>query len=319
METLLIVGGTGSLGHSLVRRLKDIYKIIIFSRDENKQWEMRRLFPFLTFILGDIRNKEHFERILLRYKPNKVIIAAALKHIDMCEYNIDECIRTNITGVQNVLNAITENSMRNLLPDLDTVVFISTDKATSPVNVYGMCKSICERMMAEKSFYLTSPKFVTVRYGNVLRSRGSLIPLFHEIGHDPNKTFFPVTDEKMTRFFMRLDDSIDLILKAIDEGKSGDTYIPRIESYRIVDIARCFREQYNKPIQITGIRPGEKMHECLINESERHRTVQDEDVYVIKPCYSNFDTKVDFKDEYTSATNLCTDMERIREVFGFEN
>lgn len=318
METILIIGGTGSLGNSLINRLKNIYKIIIYSRDENKQWALRRMYPFITFILGDIRDKDHFERILLRYKPNKVIIAAALKHIDMCEYNIDECIRTNIIGVQNVLNAITENSMRNLLPMLDTVVFISTDKATSPVNVYGMCKSICERMMAEKSYYLPSPKFVSVRYGNVLRSRGSLIPLFHEIGQDPEKKFFPITDEKMTRFFMRLDQSIDLILQAIKDGESGDTYIPRIESYRIMDIATAFSEHYKKPIQVMGVRPGEKMHECLINESERHRTVQKDNVYVIKPCYANIQGKVDFEHEYTSASILCTDMNRIKNVIELE-
>lgn len=316
MQTLLIVGGTGSLGRSLINRLKNVYKIIIYSRDENKQWELKRLFPFLTLILGDVRDKEHFERILLRYKPNKIIIAAALKHIDVCELNIDECIRTNITGIQNVLNAVTENSMRNLLPNLDTVVFISTDKATSPVNVYGMCKSICERMMAEKSFYLTSPKFVTVRYGNVLQSRGSLIPLFHEIGKDSTKTHFPITHEDMTRFFMRLDDSIDLILNAIENGVSGDTFIPRIESYKILDIAKAFSELYNKPIKIVGIRPGEKMHECLINESERHRTVQQGNVYIIKPCYANFDSVVDFENEYTSATYLCTDSNKIKSVFG---
>lgn len=318
MESLLIVGGTGSLGHSLIVRLKNRYKIIIYSRDENKQWALRRQYPFITFVLGDIRDKEHFERILLRYKPNKVIIAAALKHIDVCEYNIDECIRTNINGIQNVLNAITENSMRNLLPNLDTVVFISTDKATSPVNVYGMCKSICERMMAEKSFYLSSPKFVSVRYGNVLQSRGSLIPLFHEIGQDSKRDHFPITDEKMTRFFMRLDDSIDLILNAIETGESGDTYIPRIKSYRIADIARVFSEHYNKPVKITGIRPGEKMHECLINESERHRTVLKDNVYVIKSCYKSVDSKVDFENEYTSATDLCTDLDEIRRMVNLE-
>ena len=311
METMLIIGGTGSLGHSLVRRLMHIYKIVIMSRDENKQWAMRKKYPGLVYIIGDMRDKIRLESILFRVKPNKIIIAGALKHIDICEHNVDECISTNIIGIQNTINTIAENAAKNLLPDLNTVVFISTDKATSPVNVYGMCKAICERMVAEKSLYLKQPRFLSVRYGNVLSSRGSLFPLFHDIGQDDSKDCFPVTNSEMTRFFMHLDESIDLILKSIEYGESGDTFIPKVRSYRIVDIANRFSKRYGKPIKVIGNRPGEKLHECLINESEKYRTLQKESYYVIKPCYQNLQSNVDFPGEYTSEFSLSVDMVEI--------
>lgn len=311
METLLIIGGTGSLGYSLVRRLNRCYKIAIMSRDENKQWAMRQKYPDLTYVIGDMRDKNRFENILFRIRPNKIIIAAALKHIDICEYNISECISTNIIGVQNIVDTVAENSVKNLIPELDTVLFTSTDKATSPVNAYGMCKALCERVIAEKSLYLKHPRFLTVRYGNVLKSRGSLFPLFHEFGQNPDKDSFPVTNSEMTRFFMDLDDSINLILQCIQFGESGDTFIPKVKSYRIHDIAKGFSRKYGKPVAIVGNRPGEKLHECLINESEKHRTIQQDNYYVIKPCYKNLQTTVDFQREYTSEFSLCTDASEI--------
>lgn len=311
METLMIIGGTGSLGHCFVKKYFDKFKIIIVSRDENKQWKMKKLFPFLTMVLCDIRHKENLENVLLRYKPNRIIIAAALKHIDICENNINECILTNITGIQNIIDCICENISKGNLKELECVIFTSTDKAVSPVNVYGMCKSVCERLMAEKSLYFTKPKFITVRYGNVLYSRGSLFQFFKEIGNNPEKKFFPVTDTNMTRFFIKLEESVELILKAMSEGKSGDTYIPKLLSYRIIDIAKAFSEKYNKPIKIVGVRPGEKLHECLINESEKFRTIQEKDTYIIKPCYTNFESSVDFLQEYTSAQNICENKQKI--------
>lgn len=310
METILFIGGTGSLGNWFVERLRAKYKIVILSRDEDKQWKMKTKYPELTYILCDIREKICLEHAILQTKPHKIIIAAALKHIDQCEYNIDQCILTNIIGVQNVINIVIENVLKNLLQELKTVLFISTDKAVSPVNVYGMCKSICERMLIEKSRYIQKPKFINVRYGNVINSRGSLIPLFHQIGEDPQKKFFPVTDERMTRFLLPLDGAVDLILNAMENGESGDIFIPRIVSYKIIDIAQAFSKKYNKPIQIIGIRPGEKIHECLINESEKYRTVQTDNAYIIKP---NLVSQVDFEtEEYNSATNICTDQEKIK-------
>jgi FlaA1/EpsC-like NDP-sugar epimerase len=299
-EKLLIIGGTGSLGNCIVEKLNHIYKISILSRDENKQWLMRNKYSDIDFHLGDIRNKDVLEEKFCCIKPNIIIIAAALKHIDTCEYNVGECILTNIVGVENVVRTIVNLCNKNMLPELKTVCYISTDKASSPVNVYGMCKSVGERIVAEKSLMLNKPKFVIVRYGNVVNSRGSIIPLFETIGKSEQKKSFPVTHPEMTRFFLTLEDGVNLIKKAIDEGDNGDTYIPIVNSYKIMDIAKIYSEMYNKPITITGIRPGEKLHECLINDSEKFRTIKKGDVYVIKPCYKNIDYKVDFDHEYTS-------------------
>ena len=331
MEKLLIIGGTGSLGTCLLKLLSSKYEIIILSRDENKQWLLKQKYPSSVFILGDIRNREVIEERISELKPDRIIIASALKHIDICERNVAECIATNVIGIQNVINAISHLSNMNAIPNLKVVCFLSTDKAVSPVNVYGMCKSLAERIVVEKSLthnqaslrsrIKESPRFVIVRYGNVLSSRGSIIPLFHKIGKDKNRDCFPVTDFEMTRFFLTLEDGVNLIERAMDEGESGDTYVPKIKSYDIYDIAKLFSKRYNKPIQLTGIRPGEKLHECLINESERIRTIKKDNIYIIKPCYTPIEVteenSVDFNFEYTSnrdvssSENLNIDIEEI--------
>lgn len=281
MKSLLIIGGTGSLGNALISILLNKYNIFIVSRDEDKQYRMKKLYPSISFFLCDIRNKERIQAIILKINPDIIIHASALKHIDICESNIDECILTNITGTQNVVNSIIEN--RDKLK-LEVFVFISTDKATSPVNVYGMCKGISEKIVVDKSNY-DSPKFVVVRYGNVLNSRGSLIPLFHEIGKDPKQDCFRVTHKDMTRFFLSLNKAIELIINAIENGSSGDIFIPKTNSFKIMDIANLFSKKYNKPVKIVGCRPGEKIHECLINESESLRTIEKDSYFIIKPNY----------------------------------
>lgn len=310
-KKLLVIGGTGSLGTRIIQQLSDKYDIYVISRDENKQWKLKQEYPHITFILGNMRNKSTIEEKLYAIRPNKIIIAAALKHIDICEYNVAECIQTNIIGVQNVVDTIANISNKNMLPELEVVCFVSTDKATSPVNVYGMCKSVAERLIVEKSLTISKPKFVVVRYGNVLNSRGSIIPLFTQIAQDENKKFFTVTHPGMTRFFLSLEDGINLIEKAMDEGESGDTYVPVIHAFKIIDIAKYFSKKYNKPIKIMGIRPGEKLHECLINESERYRTIKKGDVYVIKPCYKEIEPRVDFEFEYTSNIALGANVNSI--------
>jgi UDP-N-acetylglucosamine 4,6-dehydratase len=305
MKTLLIFGGTGSLGHKLVERYIHIYNIVIYSRDETKHWLMRQKYKHknIQWIIGCIRDKEAVQTTLFRVKPSIIIIASALKHIDQCEKNIDECVKTNLIGVQNIINISYKNSLNNTLHSLEKVLFISTDKACSPVNVYGMCKSICERMMVEKAHYTNTPKFINVRYGNVINSRGSLIPLFHSIGKSDSK-HFPVTDKKMTRFFMSLDESVQLIHNALKNGESGDTFIPKAKSYKIIDIIQIFSELYNKPIIEIGLRPGEKLREVLINDTEVHRTISTPDNYIIKPCYNNVTSNIDLP-EFDSTTNLC--------------
>jgi UDP-N-acetylglucosamine 4,6-dehydratase len=311
MKTLLIFGGSGSLGYSLIEKYKNIYKIIIVSRDETKHWIMKQIFVNYNIIweLGCIRNKTRVEEIIFKHTPNIIIIASAMKHIDQCENSIDECINTNILGIQNIINTIYINSLKNQIGFLETVLFISTDKACSPVNAYGMCKALSERIIIEKSNLIKSPKMLVVRYGNVITSRGSLLPFFHDIGIDDNSVFFPVTDNRMTRFFMTLDDSIKLIDTAINEGKSGDTYIPIVKSYKILDIAEMFSKKYNKPIKETKLRPGEKLYEQLINLTEIGRTIKKDSNYIIKPCYKNISTN-ELVNEYTS-NNFISDVNEL--------
>ena len=298
-KTILVIGGTGSLGNILTEYLYKQNKIIVFSRDENKQWAMKMKYPTVNFVIGDIRNTESVEQCLRNYKPNIILIVSALKHIDICEYNINECINTNILGTKNVIDI----SIKLNDPNLDTICFISTDKACSPINIYGQCKAVSEKIVISSSLNNTHIKFVCVRYGNVLNSRGSIIPKFNEIGTDSAHTFFPVTVDTMTRFLMTLDQSFKLIMMAIIHGNSGDIWIPFIDSFKIVDIANYFSKKYNKPIKITGIRPGEKIHECLINQYEAPRTeyklIDAEKYYVIKPCYKDYNLK-NITEEYSS-------------------
>lgn len=311
LETLLIIGGTGSLGHCLVKFFGKKYSIVILSRDENKQWNMRQLYPNLTYILADIRDKEVIQEKIYAVQPHKIIIAAAMKHIDICEYNIGECVRTNVIGIQNVVDIIANISNTQILSNLNTVCYISTDKAVSPVNAYGLSKSLGERLVIEKSLTIKKPKFVVVRYGNVLNSRGSVIPFFHKVGQDENKDFFPVTHPDMTRFLLTLEKGVELVEQAMEFGENGDTFIPQVKSYKIIDIAKKFSQRYNKPIKIVGIRPGEKLHECLINQSEKYRTIQKGDVYVLKPCYKNIESKTDFEFEYTSDLNVENNIDEL--------
>ena len=200
-KKILIIGGTGSLGNALTDRYVSDNEIMIYSRSENNQWLMNQKYNSsnLTFFVGDIRDKERLETSIFRFKPNIVIIAAALKHIDICENNINECINTNIDGVRNVVNLITTYSLIDSISFLETVLFVSTDKACAPVNTYGMCKSVSERIMIEKTQFLSTPKFINVRYGNVLSSRGSLIPFYKNLVRNKDTKFIPITDLNMTK------------------------------------------------------------------------------------------------------------------------
>jgi UDP-N-acetylglucosamine 4,6-dehydratase len=272
-KTILLFGGTGSLGYEIVKRYITNNKIINYSRDECKHWKMKLDFnnnPNLSFIIGDIINKNKIEETLLRVQPNIIIIASAMKHIDQCEYNTDQSLNTNLLGIKNILDLIELHKI-NLSSNLETVLFVSSDKACSPINVYGMCKSLSETLIVEKSFYIKNFKFVNIRYGNVLNSRGSIIPLLHTIGTDSLKTHFTLTNENMTRFVMTLEQSVDLIEHTILNGESGDTVIPKLVSMKVKDLVEIFSEKYNKPILITGIKPGEKLLESLINESQSAR------------------------------------------------
>jgi nucleoside-diphosphate-sugar epimerase len=286
-KTILIFGGTGSLGYELVKRYIDNNIIYNYSRDECKHWQMKLDFNHnknLNFIIGDVINKNKIEETLLRIKPNIIIIASAMKHIDQCEYNTDQSLNTNLLGVKNILDLIEIHKM-TLKDILQTVLFVSSDKACSPINVYGMCKALSETLIVEKSYYIKDFKFVNIRYGNVLNSRGSIIPLLHTIGSDPNKECFTLTNDKMTRFVMTLEQSVHLIEHTIINGESGDTVIPKLISMNVKDLVELFSEKYNKPIKITGIKPGEKLLESLINKSQSGRIKINGEYTHIKSIY----------------------------------
>jgi len=304
-KKILIIGGTGSLGYELVKRYIDINTIYLFSRDESKHWKMNIDFnkhTNLNFIIGDIRDYDKINQSLLRIHPDIIILADEMKHIDKCEFESDQCIKTNIQGTQNVLDCIERNIDK--LINLETVCFISTDKACSPVNIYGMSKAISESLMVEKSKYISNIKFVCVRYGNVLNSKGSIIPILHELGKNPDVKSFTLTDKNMTRFVMSFEQSLDLIEYAIIKGESGDIIIPKLTSCKVSDLMEIFSEHYNKPIFVDKIRPGEKLLESLINETQSMRLFIDPSGYMhIKATYKNYVADHTFVRDYNSTIN----------------
>jgi FlaA1/EpsC-like NDP-sugar epimerase len=287
-KKILLFGGSGSLGNKFIEKHIKNNIIINYSRDESKHWKMSLIYKNsdLKFIIGDIRDYNSVENAILREQPDIIIIMSALKHIDRCEYAVNECIQTNCYGPINVLNAIERNNDR--LTALDSIIMVSTDKACEPTNVYGMAKALAESAIVEKALYVSNRKFVNVRYGNVLNSRGSIIPILHNKGNDPDIKDFSLTHKDMTRFVMTLEQSVELIEYAIMHGESGDTIIPKLISLKLYDLIEIFSEKYNKPIKITGLRPGEKMLESLISETQATRLIKTDKGYMhIKPCYKN--------------------------------
>jgi len=307
-NTILIFGGTGSLGYELNKRYLPKNIIYNYSRDECKHWKMKLDFnhnPNLHFIIGDVINLHKVEETLMRVKPTIIIIASAMKHIDQCEYNADQSLNTNLLGVKNILDTV-EKLQKDLDP-LKTVLFVSSDKACSPINTYGMCKALSECLVVEKSHYIKTIKFVNIRYGNVLNSNGSIIPLLHLIGKDSNKPYFTLTNENMTRFVMTLEQSVDLIDYTLNNGDSGDTVIPQLISLRVKDLLEIFSEKYNKPIKNTGIKPGEKLLESLINKAQSGRIKQNANYTHIKSIYSfNEEIVEDKLVDYNSRINTLS-------------
>lgn len=294
-KRLVVTGGTGSLGQLLVRRLLggemgEPETIIVFSRDEAKQHQMRleylhreaatdevifRSFQQkLRFWIGDVRD---FESVAAVLRDTDVVLnAAALKQVPTCEYFPYEAVRTNIGGAENIVRAIQE-----LRLPVETVVGISTDKACKPVNVMGMTKAIQERVFIQANMRCPGTRFVCVRYGNVLASRGSVIPLFHfQIRNGGPVT---VTTPEMTRFLLSLDQAVDTVFAVIRSGKPGETLVPNVPSARVVDIAAALIGERPIRIEVTGIRPGEKVHEIMVSDEEAPRTLAREDWYAIQP------------------------------------
>jgi len=308
-KKILLFGGSGSLGNKFIETYIANNDITNYSRDECKHWQMSLKYKTdkLRYIIGDIRDYTGVETAILREQPHIIVIMAALKHIDRCEYAIEECIKTNCMGPVNVLNAVEKNNDR--LTRLECVVMVSTDKACEPTNAYGMAKALAESAIVEKSLYITNRKFVNIRYGNVLNSRGSIIPILHEKGQDPDVKEFTLTHTDMTRFVMTLEQSVQLIEHAILHGDSGDTVIPELISMKLVDLMEIFSEKYNKPVRITGLRPGEKMLESLISETQSMRLIDGPDGYkYIKPPYKNLLIVDDIKN-YNSKLNPLTKSE----------
>ena len=282
-ERVLIFGGTGSLGRALVRRLSAHNSLMLYSRDEAKHWTIRnQVGPAdISYAVGDIRDGARVEEALLRFRPTTVIIAAALKQVDVCEMTPFESVQTNVLGIKNVVDAVSRQVDR--LPALETVLMVSTDKACAPTSVYGMCKALAERLVTSQCLAFERPRFVGVRYGNVLDSRGSIIPLFR--WQAEHKQSFTVTHPDMTRFLMTLDESIDLVTATAKGATSGEIWVPRLRSMRILDLAQIFAARFDRSIEFIGMRPGEKLHEALISEPESIRVTTDRDIFRLAPAH----------------------------------
>lgn len=286
-KKILITGGTGSLGQALTQRLlqKNVKTIRILSRNESKQIEMESKFndDRLRFFLGDIRDKERLVRAT--EDIDYVFHAAALKHVPKIEYNPFEAIKTNVIGSQNVIDACLEANVKK-------VICIGTDKAVSPLNTYGATKLLMEKLFVTANNYLDpkkhATKFIAVRYGNVLGSSGSVVPKFIE--QIKNKKKITITDNQMTRFSITMNEALDFILKATEYGQGSEIFVPKIRAYTIFDIKKALTEilgDYGE--EIVGIRPGEKLHETLINSEEIRYSWKYEDLYMItNPLYPMF-------------------------------
>lgn len=264
-KRILIIGGTGSLGKTLIKKYQDNNTILVVSRDEQKQASLAKeswLASSVHFTIGDIKDIDSIKNCLLKFSPQVVINTAALKHIDICEKNPLESIKVNILGNVNLINAM--RSMPRSYIDR-TLIFVSTDKACKPINTYGMCKAISEKLYLDYAKEEHSPDVKIVRYGNVLNSNGSVIPYFQKLLKE-GATELPITDERMTRFLISLEEACDLIDWAYHTNSHGKIAVPKLKSFKILDLAKVLLPSGGA--RITGIRPGEKLHEELISPEE---------------------------------------------------
>ena len=279
-KTILITGGTGSLGKALTKYIlkhhKDIKKLVIFSRDEQKQYQMAQdypsdKYPHIRFLIGDVRDKERLTRAFK--DVDHVIHAAAMKHVHLAEYNPDECIKTNVGGAENVIHASLETGV-------ERVVALSTDKACAPINLYGATKLTSDKLfVAANNITGWNPiKFSVVRYGNVMGSNGSVIPFFLK---KRSQGSLPITDTGMTRFNISILDGVKMVMHALENAWGGEIFVPKIPSYKITDVAKAIGPECEQ--KVVGIRPGEKMHEEMITSSDSHFTYDLGKYFVILP------------------------------------
>ncbi len=306
-KDILITGGTGSFGRKCTRMILDNFKpnrLIILSRDELKQYEMEQEFkshPSLRFFLGDVRDKDRLTRAFdgIDY----VIHAAALKQVPAAEYNPTECIKTNIDGGANVIRACLDNNVKK-------VIALSTDKAANPANLYGATKLASDKLfIAANNMAGKKPtRFSVVRYGNVAGSRGSVVPLFRKLVADGAKKI-PITDPKMTRFWITLEEGVKFVFQNFERMHGGETFVPKIPSIRVTDLAEAIAPGI--PHDIIGLRPGEKIHEVMCPLDSAHLTLEFNDHYVIKPTINCFDSDIDYNTNLIGETGkaVTTDFE----------
>jgi UDP-N-acetylglucosamine 4,6-dehydratase/5-epimerase len=278
---VLVTGGTGSFGRAIIKRLisTNVRRVVIFSRDELKQFEMRKTFndDRLRYFIGDIRDSERLDIAL--HNIDFVVHAAALKQVDTGEYNPMEFVKTNVIGSQNLIDSCIKKGVKK-------VVALSTDKASSPINLYGATKLTADKLFSAANNYSHSygTTFSVVRYGNVLGSRGSVVPLFQRLA--AQKKPFPITDARMTRFWITLNQAVEFVLESFELMQGGELYVPQIPSMKIMDLANAIDK--NNKIQFTGIRPGEKLHEEMISPDDSRRTYSMAGRYVVTPIYAEW-------------------------------
>lgn len=327
-KTILVTGGTGSFGKAFTKMLlekNDFKKLIIYSRDEYKQFvmknELSKLYPKeridkLRFFIGDVRDKDRLYRAF--DGVDYVIHAAALKQVPACEYNPFEAIKTNIHGAQNIIDAALDRKV-------EKVVALSTDKAVNPINLYGGTKLVSDKLFIAANAYrgANNPTvFSVVRYGNVAGSRGSIIPFFRDLIEKGEKSL-PITDLRMTRFWITLEEGVELVLKALEEAKGGETYISKIPSFKVTDLARAIGGE-DIDLNEVGIREGEKLHEVMVTKDDSRYAYEYEKHYIIYPNFDWWDKDKYFKEggkqvddgfEYNSGNNIeWLDVETLRKL-----
>ena len=316
-KSILITGGTGSFGYRYVLTLLERYnlkRIVVYSRDELKQYDMELKFnqykniytEIIRYFIGDVRDESRLKEAMRGI--DIVIHAAALKQVPAAEYNPMECIKTNIHGSENVIKAALANNV-------EKVIALSTDKAANPINLYGATKLASDKLfVAANNMSGGRTSFSVVRYGNVVGSRGSIVPLFEKLIND-GSSYLPITHKEMTRFWITLQEGVDFVLKNMERMQGGEIFVPKIPSVRIIDLAKAM--SVNLPIKIIGVRAGEKLHETMCPSDDSHLTIEFEDHFVIKPSIIFFSRDNDFNSnalgeigvgvehgfEYKSSTN----------------
>lgn len=308
-KKILVTGGTGSFGRkfiaTILKKFPDVEKIIIFSRDEFKQFEMSNMDEFkndkrLRYFIGDIRDKD---RLMRAFDGVDVVIhAAALKQVPACEYNPFEAVKTNVIGAQNIIDAAIDRNVKK-------VVALSTDKACSPINLYGATKLCSDKLFIAGNVYAGKheTRFSVVRYGNVAGSRGSVIPFFKKLIMEGAKEL-PITDYQMTRFWLKLEEAVEMVIKAIDTMNGGELFVRKIPSMKITDLAEAVAP--GMPTKLVGIRPGEKIHEMMISAEDSRMTIEMDKYFIILPDFdevrsnlSHSGKKVQDNFEYHSGNN----------------